>query len=51
MRKASEREEFEERIQGGEVKLKLTEGGVEWERIWGRRTGGNAVPPALEELR
>jgi hypothetical protein len=44
MRRTGEREES---IQGGEVEL--TEG-VEWEKMWGRRTEGDVLPPALKGL-
>ena len=44
MRRTGEREES---IQGGEVEL--TEK-VEWEKMWGRRTEGDVLPPALKGL-
>ncbi|KAF8495724.1 hypothetical protein F5888DRAFT_1615424 [Russula emetica] len=45
MRRTSDQRE--ESIQGGEVELKED---VEWEKIWGRRTEGDVIPPALEGL-
>jgi hypothetical protein len=44
MRRTGEKEEG---IQGGEVELRED---VEWEKIWGRRTEGDVIPPALEGL-
>ena len=44
MRRTGEREES---VQGGEVEL--TEE-VEWEKVWGRRTEGDVIPPALKGL-
>ena len=44
MRRTGEREES---IQGGEVEL--TEE-VEWEKMWGRHTEGDVLPPALKGL-
>jgi hypothetical protein len=46
MRRTGERER-EESIRGGEVELRED---VEWEKIWGRRTEGDVIPPALEGL-
>jgi hypothetical protein len=45
MRRTGERKSVG--IQGGEVELT---GEVEWEKIWGRRTEGDVIPPALEGL-
>jgi hypothetical protein len=41
------RSEREESIQDGKVELRED---VEWEKIWGRRTVGDVIPPALEGL-
>ena len=46
MRRTGERER-EESIQGGKDELRED---MEWERIWGRRTERDVIPPALEGL-
>jgi hypothetical protein len=46
MRRTGDRER-EESIQGGKVELRED---MEWEKIWGRRTESDVIPPALEGL-